>query len=66
MTIRDVERFKSVIPKKIDEILSQIGKSDIVEINVEVRWNVYHNPTITTTTKSVHTEEIEVNEVTND
>lgn len=59
MTINDVERFKRIIPQKVAEILNEAGASDIADIKIEVDWNLYNEPVITTTTKLVHTEVIE-------
>lgn len=63
MTINDVERFKKIIPQKVAEILNEVGTSDIADIKIEVDWNLYNEPVITTTTKSVHTEVIEYEKV---
>lgn len=66
MTINDVERFKKIIPQKVAEILNgnEVGTtSEIVEIKIEIRWNLYNEPVIATTTKSIHTEVIESEEV---
>lgn len=63
MTINDVERFKRIIPQKVSEILNEAGASEIVDIKIEIRWNLYNEPVIATTTKSVHTEVIECEEV---
>lgn len=62
MTNKDVEQFKNLIPKKIEEILDRekIGESDIVEIKIDVSWNIYNEPIITTTEKAIHTEVIEL------
>lgn len=63
MTINDVERFKRIIPQKVAEILNEAGASDIADIKIEVDWNLYNEPVITTTTKLVHTEVIEYENV---
>ena len=62
MTKKDVKQFENLIPKKIAEILDreEIGESDVVEIKIEVNWNVYNEPIITTTEKTVHTDVIEL------
>lgn len=61
MTVREVEHFKVVIPKKVEEILNskEIGASDVSEIKIEIDWNLYNEPVITTTTKSIHTDVLE-------
>ena len=63
MTINDVERFKKIIPQKVAEILNEAGTSEIVDIKIEIRWNLYNEPVIATTTKTVHTEVIEQGEI---
>lgn len=64
MTIKDVKQFKDLIPKKVEEILNREkiaeSDSDVVEIKIEVNWNVYNEPIITTTEKAIHTEVIEL------
>lgn len=64
MTIKDVKQFKDLIPKKVEEILDreEIGESDndVVEIKIEVSWNVYNEPVITTTEKTVHVDVLEL------
>lgn len=63
MTINDVERFKTIIPQKVAEILNEVGTSEIVDLKIEIRWNLYNEPVIATTTKTVHTEVIEQGEI---
>ena len=60
MTIREIEHFKTVIPHKVNDILNRekIGAGSVMEIKIEIDWNLYHEPIITTTTKSVNTEEL--------
>ena len=62
MNKQDVKQFKDLIPKKVEEILNRekIGESDIVEIKIDVSWNIYNEPIITTTEKAIHTEVIEL------
>ena len=62
MTINDIERFKRIIPQKVAEILNEVGTSEIVDIKIEIRWNLYNEPVIATTTKTVRTEVIECEE----
>lgn len=63
MTIDDIERFKRIIPKKVEEILNEVGTNETTEVKIEIRWNLYNEPVIATTTKLVHTEVIEYGEV---
>ena len=64
MTIKDVKQFKDLIPKKVEEILNcaEIAESDsdVVEIKIEVSWNIYNEPVITTTEKTVHVDVLEL------
>ena len=67
MTIKDVKQFKDLIPKKVEEILNREkiaeSDSDVVEIKIEVSWNVYNEPVITTTEKTVHIDVLELSKV---
>lgn len=60
MTNKDISPFKKLILKKIEEILNQekIGK-DIIEIKIDISWNVYKEPIITTTSTAMHIDVIE-------
>lgn len=64
MTIKDVKQFKDLIPKKVEEILNREeiaeSDSDVVEIKIEVSWNIYNEPVITTTEKTVHVDVLEL------
>ena len=63
MTRKDVEYFKTIIPQKVDEILSkEIGENSLTtEIKIEIAWNLYNEPIITTTTKSSYTDVLMLN-----
>ena len=62
MTNKDVKQFKDLIPKKVEEILDRekIGESDVTEIKIDIKWNIYGEPIITTTETLVHTDFIEL------
>jgi hypothetical protein len=58
MTRKDVEYFKTIIPQKIDAVLkSEIGEESLTtEIKIQIDWNLYNEPVITTTTKNSYTD----------
>ena len=61
MTNKDIKQFKELILKKIEEILNRekMGK-DVVEIKIDVSWNVYKEPIITTTSTAMYIDVIEL------
>lgn len=61
MTNKDVKQIKNSILQKIEEILNRekMGK-DVVEIKIDVSWNVYKEPIITTTSTAMYIDVIEL------
>ena len=61
MTNKDIKQFKELILKKVEEILyrDEVGK-DVVEIKIDVDWNLYQEPVITTTSTAMYIDVIDL------